>query len=188
MRQLIYNHLRGTKVLVLFILTNLVYAWMLLVTIPQVMQYADGIKLLDMMPAGYDAVYVQKLFDGLGIEGRHAYLYKQIPVDMIYPLLFGISYCLLLAYFLNKLGKLNSVLFYLCLLPLLAGLADYMENTGIITMLNHFPDIADSLITFTCISTLVKSAASTLYFVTLIIVLIWLGIQTLTANRTKKHI
>ena len=104
---------------------------MLIVTIPEVMQHSGGMKILDMMPTGYDAQYVNSLFSILGTAGRDLYLYHQLPLDLIYPSLFGISSCLVLAYFLNKLGKLNSWLFYLCLLPLLSGLFDYMENIGI---------------------------------------------------------
>jgi hypothetical protein len=48
-------------------------------------------RLLDMMPTGYDFNYIVKLFSALDENGRKTYLTSQIPVDMIYPLLFGIS-------------------------------------------------------------------------------------------------
>ncbi|MEP1982666.1 MAG: hypothetical protein ABJJ07_03315, partial [Maribacter dokdonensis] len=75
----------GKKVLVLFLLTNIVYAYMLLVTIPATMTFSNGLQLLDMMPAGYDLEYVNTLLQTLGNTGRQMYLTKQIPVDMIYP-------------------------------------------------------------------------------------------------------
>jgi len=59
--KLINRNLSGKKVLTLFVLTNIVYAAMLIIT---------------------------------------------IPLDMIYPFLFGISYCLVIGYFLKKLNKL----------------------------------------------------------------------------------
>jgi hypothetical protein len=93
--------------LLLFLLTYIVYAAMLLVTIPKVMEFALGMNLLDMMPMGYNLEYVHSLFQTLGSEGRSAYLYKQIPLDMTYPLLLIINYCSVLAYFLNKLNKLK---------------------------------------------------------------------------------
>ena len=68
---------------------------MLIITIPKTMAFSNGMKLLDMMPSGYDSEYITSLFEALGEDGRHAYLYSQLPVDMIYPLLFGISYCLI---------------------------------------------------------------------------------------------
>jgi hypothetical protein len=84
----------GKTVLGLFILTNAVYVFMLTVTIPKTMGFSNGMKLLDMMPTGYDLNYVSELFNSLGEIGRRTYLTNQIPVDMIYPLLFGLNYCL----------------------------------------------------------------------------------------------
>ena len=183
LQEQIEKHLIGKNILLLFLLTNLVYAFMLIITIPKVMTFSNGLKLLDMMPTGYDSDYVNLLFETLSDNGRYVYLYNQIPIDMIYPLLFGISYFLILAYFLNKLNKLKSPLFYLCLLPLIAGLFDYFENIGIITMLINYPNNSQILIKITNGFTIIKSLTTTVYFLSLIIVLIILGIKTL--NRKK---
>ncbi|SIQ62878.1 hypothetical protein [Maribacter ulvicola] len=169
----------GKKVLVLFLLTNIVYAYMLLVTIPATMEFSNGLQLLDMMPAGYDLAYVNTLFQTLGDTGRQMYLTKQIPVDMIYPLLFGISYAAVLAYFLLKLPKLNPKYLYLCLLPVIAGLADYLENMGIISMLNTYPTLTETTVTITSIFSVIKSSTTSMYFMALIVVLIGLGVRRL---------
>ena len=95
----IERNVSGKKVLLLFILTNIVYVFMLTVTIPRTMAFSSGMRLLDMMPLGYDFNYVSTLFNQLEEIGRETYLTNQIPVDMIYPLLFGLSYCFLLGYF-----------------------------------------------------------------------------------------
>jgi hypothetical protein len=58
--------------------------------------------------------YVHQLLDTLGEKGREAYLWNQIPLDMLYPGLFGASYALILAYLLQKLQKLESAWFFLC--------------------------------------------------------------------------
>lgn len=152
---------------------------MLTVTIPKVMGYTNGMKLLDMMPLGYDLDYVNALFNTLGPKGREVYLYRQLPVDMVYPALFGISYYLLLAYFLKKLNKFNSKLFYFCLLPPFAGLADYLENIGIISLLTNYPNLTSGMVTTTAFFSLLKSAGTTLYFMILLVTLILLGIKTL---------
>ncbi len=124
LRKIIGKHLSGKKVLILFALTNMVYAAMIFITIPKVMAFSGGLKLLDMMPLGYDLDDVNALFTALGEKGRGIYLHNQIPVDMIYPFLFGISYSLIFAFFYIN-GKLDSVFFYVILLPLVAGTADY---------------------------------------------------------------
>ena len=173
----IEKNISGKKVLGLFILTNLVYTFMLTVTIPKTMEFSNGMKLLDMMPTGYDLNYVSELFTSLGENGRLTYLTNQIPVDMIYPLLFGLSYCLLLGYFLKKLNKLNSSYSYLCLIPIIAGIADYFENIGIITMLNSYPDLTKTIVNTTNTFSVIKSISTSVFFIALIIILITLGIK-----------
>lgn len=179
MKKIILNNIQGKKVLFLFILTNLVYAFMLMVTIPKVMHFSGGMKLLDMIPTGYNLEYVNTLFDTLREKGRNAYLFRQIPVDMIYPFLFGISNCLILAYFLKKLNKLNGSLFHLCFIPIVAGITDYVENIGIITMLMKYPNLSNESVMITNIFSVIKSLSTTIYFVVLIIILIILGIKTI---------
>ena len=56
---------------------------------------------------------------------------------MYYLLFFCLTYCLIFAYFLKKLEKLSTSFIYLCLLPIFFGIADYLENFGIIKMLNN---------------------------------------------------
>ena len=185
MRKLIKENINGRKIFLLFILTNIIYVFMLAITIPKVMSYSGGMKLLDMMPTGYNIDYVNSLLNALGDNGRNAYLFNQLPVDMIYPFFFAVTYCLILAYFLNKLGKLESYLFYLCLLPLFSGLFDYCENIGIISLLNTYPDNSNILGQITNIFSLLKSFSTTLYFVTLTGTLIVLGWSTLVPKNNK---
>jgi mannose/fructose/N-acetylgalactosamine-specific phosphotransferase system component IID len=181
--KIIEKNKSGKKVLGLFILTNLVYAFMLMITIPNTMAFSNGMKLLDMMPTGYDFNYVNKLFNTLGNEGRKAYLTGQIPIDMIYPLLFGVSYCLLMAYFLKKINKHKTPFIYLCLLPIIAGIADYIENIGIITMLNNYPDFTETTVSVTNIFSVVKSISTSIFFLALVVILLLFGIKLL--KKTK---
>lgn len=183
MRELIRKNITGRKVLMLFIITNLVYVFMLAVTLPAVARFSGGMDLLDMMPGGYSSDYVMTLFNNLGDVGRDIYLYRQIPADTVYPLLFAVSYMLLLGYVLNKLGKLNTWLFYLCFIPVFSGVFDYLENIGIILMLRSYPDISTGLIQITSIFSVCKSVSTTIFFVTLIVLLI---ILVLNRFRTAK--
>ncbi|WP_431106668.1 hypothetical protein [Winogradskyella poriferorum] len=179
----IEKNILGKKVLGLFILTNLVYTFMLTVTIPKTMEFSNGMKLLDMMPLGYDLVYINTLFETLGENGRQVYLTNQLPVDMIYPFLFGISYCLLIGFFLKKLNKLDSFFFYLCFLPLIEGIADYLENFGIFTMLYNFPEFSQFTAKVTNVFSVVKSIATTVFFIALIITLLMLVISKIKERR-----
>ena len=180
----IEKNISGKIVLGLFILTNVVYIFMLTVTIPKTMEFSNGMKLLDMMPTGYDLDYVSELFSLLGENGRLTYLNNQIPVDMIYPLLFGLSYCFLLGYFLKKLNKLNSPHIYLCVIPIITGIADYLENFGIIIMLKNYPELKATTVYATHLFSVIKSISTSLFFMVLMLVLIALGIKVL--NKKNK--
>jgi hypothetical protein len=182
MKKLITENLKGKIILPLFLLAGLVYAMMLMITIPKVMSFSDGMKILDMMPAGYNADYVNTLLDTLGEKGRNAYLFNQLPLDMIYPLLFGISLCLILAYLLKKLDKLEGKLFYICLLPLFSALFDYSENIGIISILNTYPNHSNLLIQITNVFSVLKSTSTIVNFIILIALLLVLLIRRLTAK------
>lgn len=187
MKDLIKRNINGKKILALFILTNIIYAIMLTITIPKVMSFSGGMKLLDMMPTGYSADYVNSLLNALGDKGREAYLFNQLPLDMIYPFFFGVSYCLILAYLLNKIGKIETYLFYLSFLPLFSGLFDYFENIGIIIMLNSYPDNSIILTQITNVFSVLKSSFTTLYFIILIIILIIFGKSKLFQKGNGKN-
>jgi hypothetical protein len=161
---------------------------MLTVSIPKTMEFSNGMKLLDMMPTGYDLNYVSELFTSLGENGRLTYLTNQIPVDMIYPLLFGLSYCLLLGYFLKKLNKLNSQYSYLCVIPIITGIADYLENIGIIIMLKSYPELKETSVYTTNIFSVIKSISTSIFFIALIVILIALGIKVLNKKTSAKTV
>ena len=98
MDRIIINNLSGKRII--FLVTGTICFTMLLITLPKAMSYAGGLKILDMMPAGYDHAYVNSLMKALGEEGRHTYLYQQLPLDMIFPSLNAITFCLIIGYFL----------------------------------------------------------------------------------------
>lgn len=183
----ISKHNSGKKVLGLFILTNVVYVFMLTVTIPKTMEFSNGMRLLDMMPMGYDLAYVSELLNSLGEIGRDTYLTNQLPVDLFYPFLFGLTYCLILAYFLKKLDKLNRPFSYLCPLPVIAGVADYFENFGIITMLTSYPELNELTVKTTSSFSLIKSISTSAFFIVLIVILIILGIKFMKKNKTSAN-
>lgn len=180
MRNLISRNLKGKMIIPLFLFAGIVYTIMMTITIPKVMSFSDGLKILDLMPAGYNATYVNTLLNALGEKGRNAYLFNQIPLDMIYPFLFGTSLCLLQAYVLKRLGKLEGSLFYICFLPLFSALFDYFENISIITILNSYPDNSIFLSQVTSVFSVLKSTSTIINFIILIALLIVLWIRKLS--------
>ncbi|WP_265427194.1 hypothetical protein [Chryseobacterium sp. YIM B08800] len=186
-KNIITKNLSKKKILLLFILTNIVYAIMLTITIPKVLVYANGMKILDMIPEGYNKDYINFLFSTLGTEGRDAYLFKQIPLDLIYPSLFGITYCLLYVFIITKLNKQDTPLFYLCLIPIFAGMFDYLENFGIIILLNSYPNISITISKLTSFFSVAKSALTLIYFAIISITLIALLIKFIISKNKKSN-
>ena len=185
MKDLINRNLSGKKILILFILTSIVYTVMLTITIPKVMNFAGGLKLLDMLPTGYTADYVNSLLNALGSDGRTAYLFQQIPLDLIYPCLFGVTYCLIFAFIIKKLGKENSILFYLSFIPVFAGIFDYLENIGIIILLKSYPDNSTTISQMTNVFSISKSTLTTIYFLILLIALLVLLTKYIASKNRK---
>ncbi len=93
-------------------------------------------------------------------------------------MLFGVSYSLIMAYFLQKINKLKTPYLFLGLLPLIAATFDYLENLGLILLILKFPNITKTAVILNSSFTIIKSTATTIYFISLILVLIILAIKT----------
>ena len=162
----------GKTVLWLFTITNLIYASMLMYSLPLVSSYAPELVLFDMSPMGYSYIQAIELLTSLGVDGRNAYLFVQLPLDFIYPGMFSVSYALLITWILKHYLPKDSKLFFIAYVPLLAGGFDYLENIGIIAMLHSFPDISESLVSTSSVFTIIKSVTTTVFFVLLILAFI----------------
>ena len=145
-----------------------VYSLMLLYTIPQVERYAQGMKLFDLSPTGYSYEYALELLGALDLNGRSLYLYRQLPLDFIYPLLFSVSCCFVLSWLFAKSLTPNSKLFYLCFVPVAAGLFDYLENIAIINMLTTYPHVTEHQVAIASVFTVLKSGLTTAFFLSLL--------------------
>ena len=178
----INDYSSGRNVLIFFTLSTSIYIIMLTITIPQIMAISE-MKILDMMPTGYPPKYVNELMLTMGETGRHLYLFHQIPLDMLYPLLFGISNTLIIAYLLKKVKIFDNKLIYLCFIPIIAGVFDYSENVGIIMILKNYPNNTDILSQVTNVFSILKSMFTTLYFVELLVLLFVLAVRRLFRAR-----
>ncbi|NOR73791.1 MAG: hypothetical protein GQ525_01395 [Draconibacterium sp.] len=177
MKELISKNSSGKIVLIFVIITAIVYLIMPIVTMPKVMQFANEMKILDLLPGGYNLEYVNTLFKILGEEGRYNYLYFQIPVDTIFPVLLTITNCLLIALLLKKLELFRNPFIYLCFFPLISGIADYAENIGIIRMLIKYPDITIFAVKVNSLFGIIKYTSITISFVAIIFLGVFWGIK-----------
>ncbi len=180
------NNATGKAVLGFFIPAMVVYSIMLLYTIPQVGEYAQGMKLFDLSPTGYSFEYALELLSALGVKGRDLYLYHQLPLDFIYPGLFAVSCCLLLSWLFAKTLNANSKMFYFCLVPLAAGLFDYLENILIIQILISYPNVTELHVFISSFMTILKSGITTAFFLLLLVAVVLFLKHKLTENMQYK--
>ncbi len=126
-----------------------------------------------MMPNGYDYEYVKTLLENLGEEGRQLYLTRQLPLDIFYPICFGMSGWIALVLLFRKL-KISDLWYYLAALPILAMIFDYAENAGIYRLLMSFPNLPDTTVEWVNTFTLIKSYSTAAFWLTLIgALLVW---------------
>lgn len=182
-RLFLTKYANGKNVLISLIITQVIYFVMVLYTIPNLMSYAGGMNILDMISLGYKPEYVKSLLEQLGPIGRDYYLYTQLPLDMIYPLLFAVTYSLLLIYLFSKIFNHSSKIQLLALIPILAGLFDYFENLGIITMLIIFPIFSETIAEITNVFSIIKSISTTSFFMLLIFGIAVLLFQKFKVNK-----
>lgn len=158
----------GKNVLILLVPSLAVYFVMLFYTIPGVQSYEPEMKIFDLLPGGYSYDYSIKLLSSLGDEGRKKYLYMQLPLDFIYPVLFSISSFMLLAWLFSKRYDKGSKIFYFCFVPVIAGIFDYLENIQIVLMILNYPEISRAQVALSSTSTIVKSGFTTIFFLLLV--------------------
>lgn len=172
----------GRNVLIFFIPSLAVYLLMLFHTIPGVESYAPEIELFDLSPGGYSYDYAVKLLSSLGNDSRKEYLNSQLPLDFIYPAFFAISSFLMLAWLFLKRYDRNSKIFYLCFVPIVAGIFDYLENIQIVLMIVNYPDITKAQVVLSSTFTMVKSGLTTLFF----FILLFAFIRLYKGSKSRK--
>ena len=168
MYSLLNKYSTGKIVIIFFVITQVIGGTLLFGTIPDLKNYSDGFEIFDLLLTGYSQEYAKELLDALGTNGRQIYLYRQIPVDMVYPFMFAISYSLLLTYFFKRTFQANNKINHLSILPVFAGMFDYLENICIAMMLYIYPSFSYTVAKVSSMFTILKSVFTTFVFILLI--------------------
>lgn len=90
----------------------------------------------------YTPEEVNSMFERLGHEGRDVYKFVVGRIDMIYPVIYGLLFILVLAYLLKKLNNPGSKFILIAWLPIAGVLFDYLENFNTLKLLAQFPDLS----------------------------------------------
>lgn len=167
----------------IFFLSQLIYSIMLNHTIPQIQSEAGGMKLFDLQAFGYSSVYVNQFLSHLTSRGHDLYLYAQLPLDTLYPLLnclTGMTTFIMLFRILCRIVGKNSqqtlpvFAIMILFLPVVAMIFDYLENAMILIMLSYEKLIPNAYIMASSSFTIIKSMSTVLFY--MICLLMFVGL------------
>lgn len=180
--------LKGKTILVLFLLTNTIYLYMVLHTIPTLTQYTGDKGIPDMKPTGYDLTYLQDIFSLLGEAGSDYYLNVQLQIDLFYPIFFAITYGLMIHYLAKKLSFSKYILGSLAFWPVLAGAFDLMENFMLNGFLGKSIELTSLNANICSFFSQAKSLCTTLSFCILLVLTCWLAYRSIKRAYSQKTI
>ena len=106
----------------------------------------EKVQILDKY-SSYTTAQVSDLFTKLKAEGRDLDYFITSVIDMIYPLVYGPFFMLLIAFFMKKMtGSETAGLSIAFFLPLLVMLTDYAENFTTLQLLSSFPNLDEDVV------------------------------------------
>lgn len=94
--------------------------------------------------------------EAFGQSGRDAYKIVEMTADIIYPIVYTIAFGLLLTWLFKHAFDEDHAIQRFNILPIGAWLFDLLENLGIVSMLNIFPNIPVGLAWVIAIFTAIK--------------------------------
>jgi hypothetical protein len=138
--------------------------------------------LLDLR-IGFSEQKAYEVLEILGEKGRNIYLFTEAFIDILYPVVYSIAFCMLLSLFFQKAFSKNHYLRIFNLFPFLVGFFDILENFGIITMLINFPQKIAGIPQFTSWANLFKWGATLFNLILLFTGIIAWGLMSAIKNK-----
>lgn len=113
-----------------------------------------SLQLFDvMMFKGYDLAYANQFINEISNQGKNIYLFAQIPLDFIFPILFSVIFYL---FFFEQTNNKK-----IALLGFSSAVFDYAENILVIMMLTT-TNLTQGLVGTASVVTMLKGA---IYFI-----------------------
>ncbi|SOC08461.1 hypothetical protein SAMN05880501_10586 [Ureibacillus xyleni] len=173
--------------LLFLILSQAIYLFMQIYTIPRIRHEAAGLFIFDMKPLGYTHEYATTFLSHLTEKGYELYTYVQLPLDLLFPLLNCLTglctFILLTRLSQNSKSKYSMIVLSL---PFIAMVADYLENIMIFIMLSYKSAVPIHIVYISDIFTICKSISTTIFYMIIIFLCIIYGI-TWIKNRNKEQ-
>lgn len=129
--------------------------------IAELTSITGGVGILDMeILYSPDQAYAH--LAAMGEAGRAFALIHIIPLDLILPAVYALAYALAITWLLHRWLPEGSRWHRLNVVPLIGGICDYCENSGIIAMLLAWPAQLPEIARFTMVAGFCKFSASAL--------------------------
>ena len=120
---------------------------------------------------GYEDI--QHFFDTLGTEGLQVWSMVHL-LDILFPIAYSFAFLIGIALELKIVYPQKRELRVLFLVPLIAAIADYLENLLIATQIASYPSLSPAIITIASFATIAKWIALGFAFVIVFVLLfVW---------------
>jgi len=139
------------------------------------LKITGGANILDFA-IGYTKLEAYQMLSALGTEGMSFYITKILPMDFVFPISYTLFYIGWIAV-LIKNSTLKSQFNYLILVPIFGMVFDWLENIGIIVLINTYPNLSSWAVFLASNAGILKAIFSAGIPVIIIILVIVLFIQ-----------
>jgi hypothetical protein len=168
----------GKLVIVFILLVIAVNAFVLPAIYP-------SFETLDLQ-SSYSPERAYQFIDSYGEEGRQYYVWIELTLDLIYPLLSALMFSTLTIYLFRRVFSPESFWQKLPLLGPIVMIVDYLENAGVVTLLLSYPRRLDIVAQAANMFTVAKFALSQVELLVIAIGLLgWLGKTVYTRVRSS---
>jgi len=123
----------------------------------RMLEITGGNTILDMKMSGYTVEEAYRMLDALGDEGRRFYLTRIAPLDIPFPLSYGLFYFVLLSLIAAYLFKNFKKPWIIGLLGFVPTLFDLLENSMVLILLLSYPERVSSAASAASLFTRVKA-------------------------------
>ncbi len=163
--------------LFLFLLANLV-------VIPAIY---PKFQTLDTL-SSYTPKKAYELLSSYGQQGRQHYAIIEGTLDLVYPFITALLFSLIILYTFKRAFPGNDRALFLSLGPYAVLLADYLENTAVVSMLLSYPRQIPLVAKISNVLTITKFALTPLQLLFIVGLIGWLfqAIRSRQANETYK--
>lgn len=117
----------GMVLIALAATSAVLYAYGAFLALPDLATMAGGRAMPDTLVTGYGLDYIEQVRAAMSTPARNIYAHFHSTADLIFPLLFALTWLVLLTHFVRR-GVLRWVLFAV---PILYAVTDLMENAAI---------------------------------------------------------